>query len=107
MKKSSRSASSTVKPRKRAPLPACSPPFRALREALGLTQQALADQLEIDRTWLSFLESGDFVPSARLVIRALDLHRKVLDRAGITPEDLVRGTFKYAGRPRPGQRRIA
>lgn len=57
---------------------------RAKREALGLTQQALADELGVTHQHVSRLESGQAMPSLDLVVR-------LAARFGITTDALLTG----------------
>jgi len=43
--------------------------LRSKREALGLTQQALADLIGVDRTAVAHIEAGRSMPSAQVLIR--------------------------------------
>lgn len=53
----------------RKPEPKLSNRVRELREAAGLTQQALADQVGVTRQTILALEKGSYVPSLALAIR--------------------------------------
>lgn len=46
--------------------------IRARREALGLSQQALADRLTVSRKWVNEIEQGNSNAKLGLVLRALN-----------------------------------
>jgi HTH-type transcriptional regulator / antitoxin HipB len=46
--------------------------IRARREALGLSQQALADRLTVSRKWVNEIEQGNSKAKLELVLRALN-----------------------------------
>lgn len=46
--------------------------IRARREALGLSQQALADRLTVSRKWVNEIEQGNSKARLELVLRALN-----------------------------------
>ncbi|HLH13823.1 MAG TPA: helix-turn-helix transcriptional regulator, partial [Solirubrobacteraceae bacterium] len=58
--------------------------LRERREALGLTQQALAEELGVTHQHVSRLESGRAMPSLDLVVR-------LAARFGITTDELLTG----------------
>jgi transcriptional regulator with XRE-family HTH domain len=56
---------------------------RAARKGLKLSQEALALEAEIDRTYISGIERGTRNPSLTLIA-------KLADRLGTTPGELLR-----------------
>ena len=46
--------------------------IRARREALGLSQQALADRLAVSRKWVNEIEQGNSTAKLGLVLRAFN-----------------------------------
>jgi y4mF family transcriptional regulator len=46
--------------------------IRSRREALGLSQQALADRLTVSRKWVNEIEQGNSTAKLGLVLRALN-----------------------------------
>lgn len=46
---------------------------KAIREAVGVSQQRLADELEVDRVTIARWESGDRTPRPESLVRYLDL----------------------------------
>ena len=46
--------------------------IRARREALGLSQQALADRLTVSRKWVNEIEQGNSTAKLGLVLRAFN-----------------------------------
>lgn len=46
--------------------------IKARREALGLSQQALADRLSVSRKWVNEIEQGNSNAKLGLVLRALN-----------------------------------
>lgn len=57
---------------------------RAARERLGLSQEALADEAEIDRTYISGIERGKRNPSVDLLARLAEA-LKTTPAALLTP----------------------
>lgn len=58
--------------------------LRERREALGLTQQALARELGVTHQHVSRIESGQAMPSLELVVR-------IAARFGVTTDELLTG----------------
>jgi transcriptional regulator with XRE-family HTH domain len=54
------------------------------RRAKGLTQEALAEKADLDRTYLNDIERGVRNPGVKNVIR-------IAKALGITPSDLMKG----------------
>nr|BDD44658.1 transcriptional regulator [bacterium] len=55
--------------------------LRELREALGMSQEGFADQMEIHRTYLGGLERGERNPTLTVIVR-------VADALGVRPSEL-------------------
>ena len=47
--------------------------IRTRREGLGLTQRSLADKLDVEASYIAFIESGRRKPSLKLVARLADI----------------------------------
>lgn len=61
--------------------------IRARREALGLSQQALADRLTVSRKWVNEIEQGNSSAKLGLVMRALnELGIDLYGQAAPSPE---------------------
>lgn len=56
---------------------------RAYRRAAGLSQEALADQLEFHRTYMGGIERGE----RNLTLRSLE---RIAERLGVDPVSLLR-----------------
>lgn len=59
---------------------------REVREVLGVSQEVLADEARIDRTYISGIEQGKLNPSINLLGR-LALALKTTPAALLTPRD--------------------
>lgn len=57
--------------------------MRKLREARGLTQEALAERAEVSATYIGFVERGDNVPTLTIIIQ-------IAKALGVRPSDLLR-----------------
>jgi len=73
-----------------SPLPATTTPgrIRALREALGLTEEELASRLQIDVSQLTSWEAGTVRPSAQ-DLEKLERLRRAAVRAGIALPEMA------------------
>ena len=67
-------------------------PLRELREALGLNQSELADAIGRSHAFICMIESGQARLGRETVLAVMDRYRPVLNRLGITAEDLLRGS---------------
>lgn len=65
--------------------------LRAAREAAGLSQEALAYEAGVDRTYVGMVERAERVPSLKTVWA-------FAEALGLEPADLVKRTQKAAGR---------
>ena len=65
-------------------------PMKALREALGLTQKKVADQIGCDHSLISMAESGREL-GAQTTKAICDAYRPEMNRLGLTAEDFLRG----------------
>ena len=57
--------------------------MRKLREARGLTQEALAERADVSATYIGFVERGDNVPTLTIIIQ-------IAKALGIRASDLLR-----------------
>ena len=67
-------------------------PLRELREALGLNQAELAEAIGRTRVFVSMVENRQTRLGVDTVLAVVDRYRPVLNRLGITAEDLLRGS---------------
>ena len=77
--------------------PDVSIPFCALRYHLRVSQTRLAWMLQSQPSHISQVEQGRKGIGARFALKVLDRFRAEMDSAGITLEDLLRGTFDHPG----------
>lgn len=68
--------------------------LREARKIRGLSQEALAEGAEVDRTYPSLLENGHRQPSLAVFLRLCDALRR-------TPADLINATLTKIERRRP------
>ena len=66
-------------------------PLRRLRLALGLTQLELGTQAGVTGSRISQAELGMSPLARKPILRLRKRHRGVMDRLGITVEDILRG----------------
>jgi transcriptional regulator with XRE-family HTH domain len=66
--------------------------LRRLRNAKGLSQDELAYQADVSRSYLSQIEKGSFNVSLKII-------GKLADTLGVEPEEFLKRRMKRAGVP--------
>ncbi|MEM2905986.1 MAG: helix-turn-helix transcriptional regulator [Candidatus Bathyarchaeia archaeon] len=66
--------------------------IRELREKQGLTQEALADKVDVTRQTILFLEKGKYNPSLRLAYRIARVFNATIEEVFSFDDEATRAT---------------